>query len=53
MDMSVVNAKIILSKPKNPVRKSCANNAKAIATAGEDKLIAGDFNNENDGDWVW
>jgi antitoxin MazE len=53
MDMSVEDAKIILSKPKTPVRKSWANDAKAIATAGEDKLIAGDFNNENDGDWVW
>ena len=41
MDMSVEDAKIILSKPKNPVRKSWANDAKAIATAGENKLIAG------------
>jgi antitoxin MazE len=53
MDMTVEDAKIILSKPKKPVRQSWANDAKAIANAGEDKLIAGDFNNENDGDWVW
>jgi antitoxin MazE len=53
VDMTVEDEKIILSKPKNPVRRSWANDAKAIALAGEDKLIAGDFNNDSDGDWVW
>ena len=53
VDMTVEGEKIILSKPKNLARKNWANDAKAIVLAGEDQLIAGDFNNDSDGDWVW
>ena len=52
-EMTVEGEKIILSKPKNLARKNWANDAKAIVLAGEDQLIAGDFNNDSDGDWVW
>jgi antitoxin MazE len=53
MDMELEGEKIILTKPKNTVRQNWANDAKAIALAGDNKLITGDFNNENDGDWAW
>lgn len=51
--MSVEGEKIILSKPKYSLRKNWANDASAIANSGEDHLVLGDFNNEQDGDWAW
>ncbi|QWD91902.1 AbrB/MazE/SpoVT family DNA-binding domain-containing protein [Polynucleobacter sp. MWH-Braz-FAM2G] len=53
VDMTVVDDKIILSKPKNMVRDGWAQDAQNLAKAGEDKLLLGDFSNEDDGDWVW
>jgi antitoxin MazE len=53
VDMTLEGEKIILSKPKNSIRKNWSKDAKLIALAGEDNLIMGDFNNESDGDWVW
>jgi antitoxin MazE len=51
--MSVDGEKIILSKPKNTVRELWAQDAQRLAKVGEDKLVLGDFANEEDGDWVW
>ena len=53
VEMSVDGEKIILSKPKNTVREHWAQDAQNLAKAGEDKLVLGDFANEEDGDWVW
>ena len=53
VEMSVDGEKIILSKPKNVVRDRWAEDAKSLAKAGEDKLVLGDFSNEEDGDWIW
>ena len=53
VEMSVDGEKIILSKPKNTVREHWAQDAQDLAKAGEDKLVLGDFVNEEDGDWVW
>lgn len=53
VDMSVEGEKIILSKPKHFLRKNWANDASAIAHIDEDHLVLGDFNNEQDEDWVW
>ncbi len=53
VDMSVDGEKIILSKPKNAVREHWAQDAQSLAKLGEDKLVLGDFANEEDGDWVW
>jgi antitoxin MazE len=53
VDMTMDENKIILSKPKNNVREQWAQDAQNIANAGEDKLLLGDFENEEDGDWVW
>ncbi len=53
VEMSVDGEKIVLSKPKNTVRECWAKDAQDLAKAGEDKLVLGDFVNEEDGDWVW
>ena len=53
VEMSVDGEKIILSKPKNSVRERWAQDAESLAKSGEDKLVLGDFANEEDGDWVW
>lgn len=53
VDMTVIEGKIILSKPKRMIRERWAQDAQSLANAGEDKLILGDFANEEDGDWVW
>ena len=53
VEMSVEGEKIVLSKPKNAVRENWAKDAQSLAELGEDKLLLGDFANENDGDWVW
>lgn len=53
VEMSVDGEKIILSKPKNAVREHWAKDAKRLAKVGEDELVFGDFENEEDGDWVW
>jgi len=43
----------VLSKPKKNLREGWAEDSKAIAEAGEDSLVLGDFMNEGDEDWVW
>jgi antitoxin MazE len=53
VEMSVDGEKIVLSKPKNTVREDWAKDAQSLAKVGEDKLLLGDFTNEEDGDWVW
>jgi antitoxin MazE len=53
VEMTVDGEKIILSKPKNVVRERWAQDAQSLAKDGTDKLVLGDFANEEDGDWVW
>lgn len=53
VEMSVDGEKIIMSKPKNTVRESWAQDAQSLAMAGEDGLVLGEFGNKEDKDWVW
>jgi antitoxin MazE len=53
VEMSVDGEKIVLSKPRNTVREHWAKDAQSLAKVGEDKLLLGEFANEEDGDWVW
>jgi len=53
VEMSVDGEKIILSRPKNTVRESWAQDAQSLAMASEDGLVLGEFGNEEDKDWVW
>jgi antitoxin MazE len=45
--------KLVLSKPKKNPREGWAEDSKAIAAAGEDGLVLGEFMNEGDEDWIW
>ena len=52
-EMSIDGEKIILSKPKSKARENWAADAQNLTNSGSDKLILGDFANDEDGDWVW
>ena len=53
VEMSVDGEKIVLSKPKNTAREHWSRDAQSLAKVGEDKLVLGEFANEEDGNWVW
>ncbi|BDX21227.1 hypothetical protein TUM22923_05480 [Polynucleobacter sp. TUM22923] len=53
VDLIVEGSTLILSKPNKSLREGWAEQAKAIAQAGDDELLLGDFNNDEDEDWVW
>ena len=52
-DLIIEGDRLVLSKPKKNPREGWAEDSKAIAEAGEDDLVLGDFMNEGDEDWVW
>ena len=52
-DLIIEGDRLVLSKPKKNPREGWAEDSKAIAEAGEDDLVLGDFMNESDEDWVW
>lgn len=53
VDLVIEGDKLVLSKSKKNPREGWAEDSKAIAEAGEDSLVLGDFMNEGDEDWVW
>ena len=53
VDLIVEGNRLVLSKPQKNPRQGWAEASKAIAEAGEDNLVLGDFMNEGDEDWVW
>ena len=52
-DLVIEGDRLVLSKPKKNLREGWAEDSRAIAEAGEDELVLGDFMNEVDEDWVW
>lgn len=52
-DLVIEDDRIILSKPKKNPREGWAEDSKAIAEAGKDRLVLGDFMNDADEEWVW
>lgn len=52
-DLVIEDGRIILSKPKKNPREGWAEDSKAIAEAGKDRLVLGDFMNDADEEWVW
>ena len=52
-EMSIENGAIVLRKPSKSVRAGWAEAAMAIAAANEDKLVMGEFSNEDDKDMHW
>jgi len=53
VDLSVEHDKIVLRKVRPAVRAGWAEDSKAIAAAGDDRLVWPEFGNADDGDLVW
>lgn len=52
-DVFVENGAIVLRKPMKQARAGWAEAAKAVAAAGEDVLLMGEFGNADDADLTW
>ncbi|MBS0316927.1 MAG: AbrB/MazE/SpoVT family DNA-binding domain-containing protein [Proteobacteria bacterium] len=52
-NVSVENGAIVLRKPAKPVRSGWADAAEAVAAAGDDALLLGEFGNAADADLTW
>ena len=53
IDMTVENNTIMLRKPEKSAREGWAEASKAIAAAGDDKLVWPEFANAEDEKLVW
>ena len=53
VDMEVENDALVIRRPKDKPRHGWAEAAKAIAEAGDDGLVLGDFPNAGDKDLQW
>jgi len=52
-NVAIENGAIVLRKPAKPVRAGWADAAKAVAAAGEDALLMGEFGNAADVQLQW
>jgi antitoxin MazE len=52
-DMTIEAGALVLRRPAKPVRAGWAEAAKAIAAAGDDALVLGEFANEDDAASTW
>ena len=52
-DVFVENGAIVLRKPIEQARAGWAEAAKAVAAAGEDVLLMGEFGNSDDAELTW
>ena len=54
VDLRVADGRIIVEPVRKTVRKGWAEAAAAIAAAGDDELVLGDFpNDDDDQEWTW
>ncbi|MFK4810742.1 AbrB/MazE/SpoVT family DNA-binding domain-containing protein [Devosia sp. ZW T5_3] len=54
VDLRVVDGRIIMQPIVKNVREGWAEAAAAIAAAGDDELVLGDFaNDDDDTEWTW
>lgn len=51
--ITVDDDSLILRRPAIQSREGWAEAAQRIAEAGDDGLVAGEFGNAEDGEWVW
>ena len=51
--VAIENGAIVLRRPTEPARAGWADAAKAVATAGDDSLLMGEFTNEADEGLTW
>ena len=52
-DVAIEDGAIVLRKPAQPVRAGWADAAQAIAAAGDDALLMGEFGNAEDAGLSW
>lgn len=53
VELSVEDGAIVLRRASRPAREGWAEAAKAVAAAGEDTLVLGEFSNAGDADLEW
>jgi antitoxin MazE len=53
VEMTVENDAIVLRRPKQKVRTGWAEASKALAAAGDDSLVMGEFPNTDDAEHSW
>ncbi|CAG9182457.1 hypothetical protein LMG23992_04753 [Cupriavidus laharis] len=53
VEMEVENDALVIRRPRNKPRHGWAEASKAIAEAGDDTLVLGDFPNAGDEDLKW
>ncbi|SOE93157.1 antitoxin MazE [Burkholderia sp. D7] len=53
VEMEVENDAIVLRKPQKKARQGWADASKAIAHAGDDELVMGEFPNADDAELSW
>lgn len=52
-EVAVEHGAIVLRKPARPARADWAQAAQAVAAAGDDALLLGEFGNAADADLAW
>ncbi|MBS0584377.1 MAG: AbrB/MazE/SpoVT family DNA-binding domain-containing protein [Proteobacteria bacterium] len=52
-DLTVENGALVLRKPARSARAGWAQAAKAVAAAGDDALVMGEFGNADDASHKW
>ena len=53
VEMEVENDAIVLRKPQKKVRQGWSDASKAIAQAGDDEFVLGEFPNADDAELSW
>ncbi|BBU29031.1 transcriptional regulator/antitoxin, MazE [Caballeronia pedi] len=53
VEMNVEDDAIVLRRPRSRVREGWAEASKSIAASGDDKLVMGEFANDDDSELEW
>lgn len=53
VEMTIEEGALVLRRPRGAVRAGWAAAARKIAEAGDDRLVMGEFANEDDAELVW
>ena len=53
VDMAVEDDTLVIRKPKKKAREGWAEASEAVAAAGDDALVMGEFSNADDAELVW